>query len=59
MWSIFEQTVDRNNSNLDVIRCDMHLLDVQFAALLNRCMGDMLDNVWRKGLYRDIPGVIS
>jgi hypothetical protein len=22
-------------------------------------MGDMLDGTWRKGLYRDVPGVID
>jgi hypothetical protein len=48
-----------SNANLDVIQCDMHLLDEAFADLLNRCMGDMLEGKWRKGLYRDTPGVLT
>ena len=59
MWSIFEEAVDRDNLNLDLIQCDMHLLDEAFAALLNRCMDDMLDDTWKKGLYRDATGVVS
>jgi hypothetical protein len=37
----------------------MHLLDEAFADLLNRCMGDMLDGTWKKGMYRHIVGVIA
>jgi hypothetical protein len=42
-----------------LIAADMHILDSEFADLLCRAMGDMLDGRWRKGLYRDIPGVIG
>jgi uncharacterized protein (UPF0261 family) len=59
MWSVFEGKIDKNNPNLDVIKCDMHILDDQFAELLNKCMDDMLDGKWRKGFYRDIPGVVE
>ena len=27
---------------------DMHMLDEEFVALLNRCMADMLDKKWQK-----------
>jgi uncharacterized protein (UPF0261 family) len=50
---------DLSNPNLDFLACDMHILDQEFADLLNRCMGDMLDGTWRKGLYRDVPGVLE
>jgi uncharacterized protein (UPF0261 family) len=58
LWSVFEQNLAASNPNLDVIHCDMHLLDEAFADLLNRCMGDMLEGKWRKGRYRDTPGVL-
>ena len=37
----------------------MHILDPEFADLVTRCMGDMLDGTWRKGGYRDLPGVVA
>jgi hypothetical protein len=42
------ERVDRANDNLDVITVDMHILDLEFAALATRAMGDMLDGTWRK-----------
>ena len=59
MWSVFKKEIDRDNINLDVIKCNMHLLDVEFAALLNMIMGDMLDGKWKKGLYRNIKDVVE
>lgn len=59
MWDVLEKRVNRKNPNLDLMKCDMHLLDKSFADLLNRCMGDMLDGVWEKGLYRDLEGVVT
>ncbi len=57
MWSVFKEKVNRNNENLDIIQCDMHILDDEFVNLLNTCMDDMLDGKWRKGLYRSAAGV--
>jgi uncharacterized protein (UPF0261 family) len=59
MLAVLRKAFDGTNPNLDLLVCDMHILDVEFAALLNRCMGDMLDGVWRKGLYRDAEGVLD
>jgi uncharacterized protein (UPF0261 family) len=59
MLSVLEAHLDCHNENLDFIVCDRHILDPEFADLLTRCMGDMLDHTWRKGLYRDVDGVIS
>jgi uncharacterized protein (UPF0261 family) len=59
MWSVVQKLRNFRNPNLDVIGCDLHLLDESFAALLNRCMGDMLDGAWMRGMYRDVEGVIS
>ncbi len=59
IWAVFTDKIDRGNANLDLIRCDMHLLDDAFVALLNGCMSDMLDKTWRKGLYREVSGVLS
>ncbi len=59
MWSVFSEHIDKNNSNLDLIKCDMHLLDDDFADLLNTCMDDMLDGKWRIGMYRDREDVVE
>ena len=59
MRAILDERVDRANDNLDIIAVDMHILDPELADLANRAMGDMLDGVWRKGLYRDVPGVLG
>ena len=58
MLSLLERHLDRDNPNLDLIACDMHILDSELTDLLNRCMGDMLDHAWHKGMYRDVAGVI-
>ncbi len=59
MWPVFNDNIDRANPNLDLIKCDMHLLDDGFVDFLNTCMADMLDENWRKGMYRDKAGVLS
>ena len=59
MLSLLERHLDRDNPNLDLIACDMHILDSELTDLLNRCMGDMLDHAWHKGMYRDSKGVIA
>jgi len=58
MLSVLKKDLNRNNPNLDLLACDMHILDPELADLLNRCMGDMLDHTWRKGMYRDVDKVI-
>lgn len=57
MLEVLRRKLDLSLPNLDLIACDMHILDPEFADLLNRCMGDMLDGRWSRGLYRDVAGV--
>jgi uncharacterized protein (UPF0261 family) len=59
MRAVLDERVDRANARLDVIAVDMHILDPEFSDLATRAMGDMLDGTWRKGLYREVPGVIG
>ncbi len=59
MWRTVAAGVDAAHPNLDVLAADMHILDPAFADLLTRAMGDMLDGTWRKGGYRDLPGVVA
>jgi uncharacterized protein (UPF0261 family) len=59
MWDIFMKKQDTDNDNLDVIKCDNHILDQEFVDFLTRCMGDMLDGNWKKGLYRDLLNVVE
>jgi hypothetical protein len=59
MLSVLQKHLNRSNPNLDLLACDMHILDPELADLLNTCMGDMLKNTWRKGQYRDLDKVIA
>jgi hypothetical protein len=59
MRMVLEERVDGALANLDVIAVDMHILDPELSDLANRAMGDMLDGTWRKGLYREIAGVLG
>lgn len=59
MWDIFIKNQDTNNTYLDIIKCDNHILDTGFSDLMNKCMGDMLDKKWKKGLYRDMKNVVE
>jgi len=59
MLSVLQERLDRDNPNLDLVACDMHILDPELADLLNKCMSDMLDHTWHKGMYRDIERVIA
>ncbi len=59
MRKILKEKFDKNNANLDLVIADMHIVDESFANLLNRVMSDMAAGTWKKGMYRDIDGVIE
>ncbi|WHH57122.1 Tm-1-like ATP-binding domain-containing protein [Petroclostridium sp. X23] len=59
MRKVLNEHLNKDSDNLDLIICDMHILDEEFADLCNRCMGDMLDKTWKKGMYTDIPKIIE
>ncbi len=42
-----------------MLAADLHILDPEFSDLLTRIVGDMLDGAWRKGRYRDLPGIVG
>lgn len=58
-WRTVAAATDPANEHLDVLAADLHVLDPEFADLLTRIMGDMLDGTWRKGAYRDLPGIVG
>ena len=58
MLKVLQERFDASNDDLDLIATDHHILDPELADLLNRCIGDMLDGTWKKGLYRDVAKVI-
>lgn len=58
MWEILRQQVDLQNPNLDVIVCDLHILDPEFAELACSAMDRMLDGTWKKGLFRNLRYVL-
>ncbi|MCE5329450.1 Tm-1-like ATP-binding domain-containing protein [bacterium] len=59
MWEVFMKNQNKDNDNLDIIKCDNHILDPEFADFMNKCMGDMLDKKWEKGLYRELKNVVE
>jgi len=58
MWDVFEEKMDKDNPNFDFIVADMHIVDKELGDLTNLIMRDMLEGKWKKGMYRDYPGVI-
>lgn len=58
-WRTVAVAVDAANEHLDVLAADMHILDPGFSELLTRIAGDMLDDAWRKGRHRDLPGIVG
>lgn len=59
MRSILEKEFCKDNDNLDLVIADMHIIDGEFANLLNQIMGDMIEGKWKKGMYREIKGVVA
>ncbi len=59
LLDVLSREFDSRNPNLDLLACDMHILDPEFAGLLTTCLCDMLDGRWKKGMYRDVAGVIG
>ncbi len=56
-WKKISDNWDRSNMNTDLICCDLHILDPEFAELSCRIMDDMIAGTWKRGLYRDAPYV--
>jgi uncharacterized protein (UPF0261 family) len=59
MLSVMRERLDLSKPNLDLLACDLHILDPELADLLTTCMGHMLDGTWRPGRYRDPEFVIA
>jgi uncharacterized protein (UPF0261 family) len=59
MRSALSRKLDLRNPNLDLLACDLHILDPEFADLMTTAMCDMFDGRWRQGMYRDLAGVIG
>jgi uncharacterized protein (UPF0261 family) len=59
MCSVFSEKLDKSNPHLDFLMADMHILEEPFAQLLTTCMDDMLAGKWKKGMYRNLPGILG
>lgn len=59
MWDILSRQIDGHNPNVDVIACDLHILDPEFAELACMAMDRMLDGTWERGLFRDLEYVVE
>ncbi|RLF67167.1 MAG: UPF0261 family protein [Thermoplasmata archaeon] len=51
--------IDRDKENLDVIICDKHINERDFAMLIARILDDMLSGKWKKGAYFTEPWTIT
>lgn len=59
MWEILNRQVDKVNPNVDVIACDLHILDPAFAGIACMAMDRMLNGTWQKGLFRELDCVVG
>jgi len=59
MLEVLRAHLDPANPNLDLVVLDHHMLDVEVSDLMCRCLGEMLDGTWRKGMFRDLPGAVG
>lgn len=59
MWGILKKQIDSKNENVDIIACDLHILDPEFAQLACTAMDAMLEGTWRPGMYRDKEFVVE
>ena len=58
MRDILEKRFDKDNNNLELILADMNIVEPEFAALCNAVMEKMLAGTWKKGDFKDYPGVL-
>ena len=58
MRDILQEKFDKKNENLDLILADMNIVEPEFAALCNAVMEKMLSGTWKKGDFKDYPGVL-
>ena len=56
---VVKKLVDKSNPNLDVLICDRHINEPEFANLLITIFDEMLRGVWKKGMHRDKDKVES
>lgn len=59
MWEILNRQIDGQNPNVDLIACDLHILDPEFAGLACMAMDRMLDGTWKRGLFRELDYVVD
>lgn len=59
MWDILGDQVNKKNPKVDVMACDLHILDPEFAELACMAMDRMLDGTWRPGLFRELEYVVE
>jgi uncharacterized protein (UPF0261 family) len=59
MWNVFEEKIDKNNKNLDILQCDNNLIDEDFSKFLYQVMKDIIEGNWEKGMYRNLNNVVK
>ena len=47
------------NGNVDMIPCDLHILDPEFAELACAAMDCMLSGTWKPGMFRELDYVVN
>ena len=51
--------LDAGNGNVDMIPCDLHILDPEFAELACAAMDCMLSGTWKPGMFRELDYVVN
>lgn len=59
LWNAMEKEWDQSNENVDLICCDLHILDPEFAVLACEIMDDILAGTWKKGSHRSAPYILK
>lgn len=59
MWDVFNRQLKGKNPNVDIIACDLHILDPEFAELACMAMDKMLEGSWKVGMFRDLDYVVE
>ncbi|MDR2908928.1 MAG: hypothetical protein LBU86_03505 [Oscillospiraceae bacterium] len=55
LWETLQQQIDHSNPNIDILLCDLHILDREFSELAVAAMTDMLAGRWKPGRYQGLP----
>jgi uncharacterized protein (UPF0261 family) len=54
---VVKKLADKTNPKLDILICDMHINEPEFANLVGSIFDEMLIGTWKKGAHRNDPRI--